>query len=46
MTVLEQSGEYAEIQQMLAKLRERGGSPTGCQRADSSDYGSAAQESS
>ena len=27
MTVLEQSGEYAEIQQMLAKLRERGGSP-------------------
>ena len=28
MTVLEQSGEYAEIQQMLAKLRERGGSPS------------------
>ena len=27
MTMLEQSGEYAEIQQMLAKLRERGGSP-------------------
>ena len=25
--MLEQSGEYAEIQQMLAKLRERGGSP-------------------
>jgi predicted HicB family RNase H-like nuclease len=27
MTSLEQSSEYIQIQQMLAKLRERGGSP-------------------
>ena len=46
MTSLEQSPEYNQIQQMLAKLRERGGSPTGCQRANSRHHGSFAKEPS